>query len=318
MTPTKVILDVDTGTDDAVAVMLAALHPEIELIACTTVFGNHEVARCTDNTLRVLDHIGRGDIPVHGGLAGPLLPVPVEADPMAEASGTPLHLAELPLPPALSTAQRAPAVEVLIETFRATTEPITLVATGCLTNVAAAVAAEPALVAAVADLRIMGGGHEVGNVTPSAEANIYRDPEAAAVVLGAGFRRLTLVLLDATHRALVTREHCERLTALGTPAALATAAFVEHRIVGHDATQPMALAGSAPVHDAVCVASIVEPDVITTRRLNVVVETAGHHTRGRTVVDAHHRSGRRPNASVAFDADAERFVDLLERTFAPI
>jgi inosine-uridine nucleoside N-ribohydrolase len=206
VTPTKVILDVDTGTDDAVAVMLAALHPEIELVACTTVFGNHDVARCTDNTLRVLDHIGRGDIPVHEGRGGPLVPVALAVDPMAEVSGTPLHLEELPLPPARSTVQSSPAVEVLIETLRATTEPITLVATGCLTNVAAAVAASPDIVAAVDDLRIMGGGHEIGNVTPSAEANIYRDPEAAAVVLGAGFRQLTLVLLDATHRALVTRD----------------------------------------------------------------------------------------------------------------
>ena len=213
--PRKLILDVDTGTDDAVAIMLAALHPELELVGCTTVNGNVPVEHCTDNTLRVLDHIGRGDIPVFEGLARPLVrpdfPLPRRE---RDLSGR-YHPDTLPVPPTTLRKQATGAVEFLIETYRAATEEIALVPVAPLSNIAAALALDPRFAQRVPEVVIMGGAHALGNVTPSAEFNIWADPEAAAMVFAAGFAKITLVPLDATHRALITREHCAQLRCAG-------------------------------------------------------------------------------------------------------
>ncbi len=314
--PRKIILDVDTGTDDAVAIMLAALHPAIELLGCTTVNGNVEVGFATDNTLRVLDHVGRGGVPVHEGLARPIaradFPVPRRVEDLAGK----YHGATLPVPPAKSGKAGTGAVEFLIETFRAATGEITLVAVAPLSNIAAALALDPGFARNVPELVIMGGGHEIGNVTPAAEFNFWADPEAAALVLSAGFEKLTLVPLDATHRALVSRADCDRLAALRTPAGEAAARFIGDRIVQHDEHQKMDVAHTTPVHDALAVGAIIDPTLISTRRLNVAVETAGALTTGRSVIDTHFRSRREPNCDVALDADGRRFVDLLLATFA--
>ena len=312
----KLILDVDTGTDDAVAVMLAALHPGLDLLGCTTVNGNIPVSYCTENTLRVLDHIGRGSIPVHEGLARPLarpdFPVPRRE---RDHAGR-YHPDLLPVPPTGLRKQATGAVEFLIETYRAATDPITLVAVAPLSNLAAALALDPDFAGRVPDLVVMGGGHEIGNVTPAAEFNIWADPEAAAMVFAAGFRRITLVPLDATHRAPISREHCAQLAALGTPAGQAAAAFIGHRIVMHDEHQRQAVPHTTPVHDALAVGALVEPALLTTHRLHVAVETQGALTIGRTVIDTHFRSGQPPNCDVALDADAAGFADLLLRSFA--
>jgi inosine-uridine nucleoside N-ribohydrolase len=315
MAKRKLILDVDTGTDDAVAIMLAALHPALDLVCCTTVNGNVEVQYCTDNTLRVLDHVGRKDIPVHEGLARPLVrpdfPVPRTERDLAGQ----IHGRTLSVPPTTRRKAEVGAVEFLIETYRNATDEITLVPVAPLTNIAAALTLYPRLVERVPEIVIMGGGHEVGNVTPAAEFNIWGDPEAAAIVFAAGWRKMTLVPLDATHRALVSYRDCEKLRALGTPAGMAAAEFIGHRIQVHDEIQRMAVAGTTPVHDAVCVAYLVDPAIITTRRHHVAVETTGTLTVGRTVIDTHARGGGEPQCDVAFDADAQRFMALLLETF---
>jgi inosine-uridine nucleoside N-ribohydrolase len=136
------------------------------------------------------------------------------------------------------------------------------------------------------------------------------------LVFSAGFRKLTLVPLDATHRALVSLDDCARLRALGTPAGRATADITEPRIAAHDQSQRMEVAGTAPVHDALAVASLIDPSVITTRRLHVAVETTGRHTVGRTVIDTEHRGGGVAQCEVAFDANARKFVGILTETFA--
>lgn len=312
----KLILDVDTGTDDAVAVMAAALHPGLDLVACTTVNGNVAVHHCTDNTLRALDFIGRSQVPVHEGLARPIVrmdqPIPREQQNKGRIHGT-----ELPIPPATSRKQATGAVEFLIETYRQATEEIVLVPVGPLSNIAAALALDAKFVARVPEIVIMGGGHEIGNVTPSAEFNVWADPEAAAAVFAAGFRKITLVPLDATHQALVSWEQAERLEALGTPAGIAAARFTKQRIEGYDDTQPMAIRHAAPVHDAVCVNFLVQPEVIATRHLHVAVETRGDLTLGRTVIDVHGRSRKAPNCHVALKADAAIFNAFLYETFSP-
>jgi inosine-uridine nucleoside N-ribohydrolase len=311
----KLILDVDTGTDDAVALMLAALHPDLELVAATTVNGNNPVANCTDNTLRVFDLLER-PIPVYEGAATPLVrddfPIPRA---VLHRKGS-MHGRELPIPAPRSAKQARRAVEFLIETYLAATEPIALVPVGPLTNIAMAIRTEPRIVERIPQTIIMGGAHEAGNTTPAAEFNIWVDPEAARVVFGAGLQNVVLVPLDATHRALVSLDDCRRLRALGTPAGNAAAAFIEGRIAAYDALQPMDTPRSAPVHDALCVAYLVDPTVVTGRRAHVDVETRGELTIGRTVIDTGVRFGHEPNAFVAFDADAPKFVSMLLETFA--
>jgi inosine-uridine nucleoside N-ribohydrolase len=313
--PTKLILDVDTGTDDAVALMLAALHPDLELVAATTVQGNVPVDRCTENSLRVFDAIG-AHVPVYEGTPRPILR-PDFPVPRASGRESGIHGEYLDLPPARSEKQRERAVDFLIDTYMSSAGPdIVLVPVGPLTNIALAMAVEPRIVERIPHMIIMGGGHEIGNVTPAAEFNIWADPEAAKVVLSSGVRNLTLVPLDATHKALVTLDDCRRLRGLGTPAGEATATVIERRIAGYNAYQPMAIHDSAPVHDALCVAAIVDPSIITTQPFHADVETTGELTVGRTVIDTHRRRGMEPNANVALDADGEKFVRLLMETFS--
>ena len=311
----KLILDVDTGTDDAVALMLAALHPDLELVAATTVNGNNPVVNCTDNTLRVFDLLDV-DIPVYEGMATPFVrdDFPVARAVIREKGS--MHGLELPIPRPRSVKRSQRAVEFLVETYMAATEPIALVPVGPLTNVAMAIKLEPRIVERIPETIIMGGGHEVGNTTPSAEFNVWVDPEAARVVFGAGLQNVVLVPLDATHRALVSLDDCDRLRASGTPAGEAAAAFIEHRIRAYDELQPMAVRHTAPVHDALCVAYLIDPTVVSGRRVHVDIETRSELTIGRTVMDTHDISGKAPNAFVAFDADTPRFVSMLLETFA--
>ena len=230
---TKVILDVDTGTDDAVALMLAALHPDLELIAATTVNGNVPVDYCTENSLRVFDHIGI-PVPVYEGVDRPIerddFPIP-RGD---IQSSNAVHGGYLDIPPSTSSKQATGAIDFLIETYRAATEEIILVPVGPLSNVATALLKEPRLKDRIPALVIMGGANRYGNVTPRAEFNVWADPEAARVVINSGIRKITLVPLDATHQALVSLDDCAALRALGTPAANAAATFTERRIQGYD------------------------------------------------------------------------------------
>jgi purine nucleosidase/ribosylpyrimidine nucleosidase len=315
--PRKVILDVDTGTDDAVAIMFAALHPELELVGVTTVNGNVPVRHCTDNSLRVLDFIGRSDVPVYEGLPRPLVrldfPTPkgFERDSAEDMHGT-----ELPIPPPTSVKQGTGAVEFLLETLRSSTEQITLVPVGPLSNIAAALALDPRIAEAVYEVVIMGGGHQIGNETASAEFNIWADPEAADMVFAAGFEHLTLVPLDATHKALVSKADCDALEALETPAGTAAARFIGRRVDAYSRGHRVAAEDAAPVHDALCTAFLVAPEVVTTRHHHVRVETQGVRTLGRTVIDTRTHSSEPPNCHVAFDADARRFVQLLAEVFA--
>ena len=311
----KLILDVDTGTDDAVAIMMAALHPALELIGVTTVNGNVTVDHCTDNSLRVLDFIGRGDIPVHEGLNRPI----ARADfpiPRAIKKSTGVHGTELDVPPARSRKADKAAVEFLIETYRAATEEIVLVPTGPLSNIAAAIALDPKFVERVPEVVLMGGTHDRGNVTPSAEMNIWADPDASASVFAVPWKRLVAVPLDATHKALVSRADVDAMEAMNTPAGTAAARFIGRRIGAYDANQPMKEAGAAPVHDALCVAYLVDPGVITTDFCHVAVETQGALTVGRTVVDTYKRGDGAPNCHWAYNADRAKFVSIMLETLA--
>jgi len=311
---TKIILDVDTGTDDAVALMTAALSPDVELVGATVVNGNTVLDSCVENTLRVFEWIGMPEVPVLRGMSRPL------ARPQAEQVNPAgrIHGDKLDLPAATIAAQPQHAVDWLIDTYLASEGDITLVPVGPLTNIATAIQKEPRILDRIPEIVIMGGAHDHGNSTASAEFNIWLDPEAARIVVNCG-RPIRMVPLDATHRALVSAEDAARLRALGTPAGEAAARFVLKRIDGYDATQPMPhRLGAAPVHDALAVCAVIDPSVITTHHIPVDVETSGELSVGRTVCDFRFRSGKPANVAFAMDADEPRFVamlmDILGRT----
>ena len=314
---TRIILDVDTGTDDAVALMVAALSPDIQLVGATTVNGNTALTNCTENSLRVFDHIGLTGVPLHEGMSQPL----VRANPHQINPASRIHGDLLDLPPSRSTKGSQHAVDWLIDTYMASDGDIILVPVGPLTNVATAMRKEPRIIERIPELVIMGGAHDHGNATASAEFNIFMDPEAARIVVNCG-RLIRMLPLDATHQALVSKEDCARLRALGTPAALATAIFIEKRIDGYDATQPMHRLGAAPVHDALAVCAVIDPTIITTHFIHVDVETGGELSQGRTVCDFRGRSRKDPNVQFAMDADEPKFIsmlmDILGRTIASV
>ena len=310
---TKIILDVDTGTDDTVALMTAALSPDIELVGATVVNGNTVLDSCVENTLRVLEWIGTPDVPVHRGMSRPL----ARAQAVQVNPASMIHGDKLDLPEATIKAGDGHAVDWLIDTYLASDGDITLVPVGPLTNIATAMQKEPRILERIPEIVIMGGAHDHGNATASAEFNIWLDPEAARIVVNCG-RPIRLVPLDATHRALVSTEDAERLRALGTPAGEAAARFILKRIEGYDATQPMHRAGAAPVHDALAVCAVIDPSVITTHFIPVDVETGGELSVGRTVCDFRFRGHRPANVHFAMDADEPKFVamllDILGRT----
>ncbi len=263
----------------------------------------------------MLANIGRADVPVYMGAHKPLArpDFPVPRDPNKPKA---LHGLTLALPATENRAQPMHAAQFLVEQFARHGEELTLVAVGPLTNLALAVGLDPHFASNVKRLLIMGGGHHVANTTPSAEFNFWADPEAAAVVLNAGFPDVTIVPLDATHTALVTYDDCARLRQAGTPAALAAELFIRQRIDVHEESEKMPVPGSAPVHDALCIGALIDPKVITTTAVHVDVETAGTLTVGRSVMDVHGKGGRPANCAVAFGADRARFVDLLLTTLS--
>lgn len=317
---TKIILDVDTGTDDAVALMTAALAPEIDLVAATSVNGNQPIDITTENTLRVFEYIGK-DIPVYRGCKLPMVSTltPGRKPDMPKKGKSDVHGDYLPIPPATRKEANKHAVNFLVDTYMTTTDEITLVPVGPLTNIAMALRLEPRIAERIPEIVIMGGGHTIGNKTLAAEFNIWVDPEAARIVMQCG-RPIRLVPLDATHAAFVTWEESEELARLGTPAADAASRFIQGRIKGYNKmAEQIKPSDSAPLHDALCIAALIDPSVLT----NVVhcyvdVECSGELTDGRTVCDVQNRSGKEPNAYVALHADRLKFrkflFDTLSRT----
>ena len=304
--PRRVILDCDTGTDDAIAIMLAAARPELDLVAVTAVWGNHAVEHTADNSRRTLDLIGRADIPVYAGRDAAVQPPP--DSPAADGSPESPTLA---LPPATQAVEPQDAVEWLVETARAATERFTLVPTGSMSNVAAAIAADRSFADAVDEIVMMGGVIERGGLLPDVETNVGHDPEAAQRVLDAGFERVVLVPLDATYRGTVTAEQCATLRADGGVAAGVAADFIEQRIERYRQLPAMGGRAAAPVHDALTISYLVDPTLVTLRAATVHVHTGDSPTRGRTDITL--GSG---DVQVAIDADAARFFELLRDSLA--
>jgi inosine-uridine nucleoside N-ribohydrolase len=299
---TAIILDCDPGHDDAIALLLALGSPELQVLGVTTVSGNQTLDKTTANAIRVLDHVGRPEIPVAPGAHRPLVR---ERHTAAQVHGE-TGLDGPNLPPPSRAPDPAHAIDWIAATVAASTEPVTLVATGPLTNVALVLARYPELESQLERIVLMGGAIGEGNTTPAAEFNIWVDPEAAHRVFASGID-LTMVGLDVTHQALMTPAHTERLAAAGKAGKLVADLYsfyarFHERHYGWD---------GAPVHDAVAVAHVIDHTLLTTRHCGVVVDTGPELSRGRTHVDLRDTMGWTPNCHVAVGIDASRFLELL-------
>jgi pyrimidine-specific ribonucleoside hydrolase len=300
---TRVIIDCDPGHDDALAITLALARPELEVLGITTVGGNAPLAATTLNALRVLALLGRADVPVAAGASQPLVRLLETAPEVHGVSG--LDGADLPDP--VSSPRPEGALEFLRATLAAAPAPVTLIPTGPLTNIALLLRTYPEIASKIAHVSLMGGSMRAGNWTPAAEFNIWVDPEAARIVFRSGLP-ITMCGLDVTHKALFGLPEIARMEALGTHTARVFADLLRFFTRFHLERYGTA---DTPIHDAVAVAHVALPGLVTTHRYHVDVETAGDITRGRTVVDDRGQPGGTPNVDVALDIDRSRFADLL-------
>ncbi len=307
----KIIIDTDPGQDDAVAILLALASPEeLEVLGITAVAGNVPLALTSKNARIVCELAGKADVPVFAGCEAPLKRRLVTAEHVHGKTG----LDGVVLPEPRMPLQRAHAVDFLIDTLRAAPEgEITLCPLGPLTNIATAFARAPDIAGRVREIVLMGGAYfEVGNITPAAEFNIYVDPEAAEIVFGSGVP-LTVMPLDVTHKALVTKPRLEAFAALGTRVGEVVASWT--RFFERFDVEKYGSEG-APLHDPTVIAWLLRPELFSGRHINVEIETVSELTRGMTVADWWGVTDRAPNATFMGDIDAEGFFALLTERLA--
>jgi inosine-uridine nucleoside N-ribohydrolase len=305
--PIPIVLDCDPGHDDAIALLLALASPELELLGVTTVYGNQTLEKTTANALRVLELARRGQIPVAAGADRPLARELTVAAHVHGESG--LDGPALPEPRGAPVRQEA--VDFMIERIVGSPRPVTVVATGPLTNVASLL--ERIDTENLERIVLMGGSIAEGNMTPAAEFNIWADPEAADRAFHSGMD-VTMIGLDVTHRALVTPAVAERLRATGSIGVF-VAELVEFFKLYHLETYGW---DGAPIHDAVAIAHLLRPGLVEISFRNVEVELESELCRGRTVVDLWRRTDRPLNAHVGVGLDADAFFDLLVERIASL
>lgn len=302
-----VILDVDPGHDDAVALMMACGAAELDVLAVTTVAGNAPLEKTTHNALRILSLIGHTRIPVAAGASAPLRRPLYTAENIHGESG--LDGPDIPEP--AFEPDRRDAVGLISDILREAPEPVTLVPTGPLTNIATLLREQPELKHNISRISLMGGSVGLGNTTPAAEFNIYVDPEAAREVFESGLP-VTMSGLNVTHQAGAGPKERERLRSAGRFGEVVAGlmeffASTYERVFGFDAP---------PLHDPVAVAAVLRPDLLTTRPMRVDVECDSDLTRGETVCDYYGVTGLRPNAEVGVELDHDEFFELLYESLA--
>lgn len=309
--PRKIIIDTDPGQDDAVAILLALASPEeLDVLGIVAVAGNVGLHHNANNARKVVELSGRRDIPVYAGCARPMRRDLVTAEHVHGDTG--LNGPVLPDPTIPLQTQHG--VDYIIETLMAA-EPgtITLCTLGPLTNIAMALVKEPRIAERVQELVMMGGAYfEVGNITPAAEFNIYVDPEAADIVLRSGIK-ITILPLDVTHMIQSTPARFAAIKGLGNSTGQAVyemLAFSE----GFD-LQKYGWDG-APLHDPTVIAYLLQPSLFEGRACHVAIETASELTRGMTVADYWHVTGKPHNATFLRSGDAEGFFTLLTERLA--
>lgn len=309
--PRKIIIDTDPGQDDAAAIMLALGSPdELDVLGITAVAGNVPVALTSRNVRVVCELCGRRDVKVFAGADRPLVRQLVTAEHVHGKTGLDGPVVDEPTMPL----QPQHAVDFIIETLLAE-EPgtVTLCTLGALTNIALALNKAPEIAPRVRELVMMGGGFfEGGNITPSAEFNIYVDPDAAEIVIKSGIP-IVMMPLDVTHRVLTTKARVERIRAIGSPAAVAMAEMLEF-FERFDVEKYGSDGG--PLHDPTVIAYLLRPDLFKGRDCNVEIETKSDLTVGMTVVDWWQVTGRKHNAKVMREIDDQGFFDLLTERLA--
>ncbi|MFQ1825263.1 pyrimidine-specific ribonucleoside hydrolase RihA [Aeromonas veronii] len=299
-----VILDCDPGHDDAIALILALASPELKVLAVTTSAGNQTPDKTLNNALRILTLLGRDDIPVAAGAPKPLARELIIADNVHGESG--LDGPKLPDP--AFAPQAMTGIELMARSLRESAEPVTLVPTGPLTNIALLLAAHPELKPKIARIVLMGGAAGAGNWTPAAEFNIYVDPEAADMVFKSGIP-ITMCGLDVTHEAQVMDEDIERVRAITNPVAQCVAGLLDFFMIYH--RDPKWGFAGAPLHDPCTIAWLLAPELFHGVECRVDIETSGVHTVGMTVVDRYGLTGKPANALVLLGLDRPGFIDLL-------
>ena len=301
----KIIIDTDPGQDDAVAILLALASPELEVLGIVAVAGNVPLVLTEANARRIVELAGRPEMPVHAGAVCPLVRPLVTAEHVHGRTG--LDGADLPAPSVPLHPQHG--VDFIVETLLAA-EPgeVTLCTLGPLTDVALALNRAPAIAPRIREIVMMGGAYfEVGNITPTAEFNVYVDPEAADVVLRSGVP-ITMLPLDVTHGALATPDRLARFRALGNRPGTVVAdmlgfseRFDKEKYAG----------AGAPIHDPNVIAWLLKPELYEGRRINVAVECASPLTLGMTVADYWRVTQKPANALFIRSLDAGGFFDLL-------
>ena len=303
MKPRPVILDVDTGVDDALAIMLAIRSPELEVKGILTVSGNVHLSQTTANTLTVLDLLEAPPIPVAAGAAVPLARPGITAGDVHGGDGLGGVAHRFPPSHRVVTAD---AVGFLLEAIGRQPGQVTLIATAPLTNIALAIEKEAQTVRKLRALFVMGGAVRVpGNVGPVSEFNFAMDPEAAAIVLQAGLP-LTLVPLDVTERVVLTRKLLDSINPAGK-----LHAFVEEIVAGTMAFHRMRGEGEGIVlHDPLAVGVALDSSLVRREPMTLAVETRGTLTAGMAVADLRRRRPAAPTADVCVEVEAERFLRL--------
>lgn len=298
--PQKIILDVDTGCDDAVAMLLAGHHPDLELVAALPVHGNAPLEATLDNTLRLLSAGKLEHVPVYIGAESPLI------GPIIAGHGD--QIVRIPFPPSKIQPQENRAVNFIIDYYLSGEGDDTIyMPVGPLTNLALALRIEPKLVNRIPKIVTMGGAYLIGNNNPSAEFNILADPEAAHIVYSSGIP-IVMVGLEVTDIAEIRPEDVERIRKKRTPWAEAATEIIDIVLEIH--MNKYGLPG-AIIYDACAVAAVIEPDILVTKPMHVDIELTGAHTRGRTVADVHGQTGLPKNVDVGVGFNRDRFLEIL-------
>jgi purine nucleosidase len=307
----RIIIDTDPGQDDGVAILMALASPEeIEVVAIVAVAGNVPLEKTAANARRIVELAGRADVPVYAGAVRPIMRALTTAEHVHGKSG----LDGYALPEPTTPLADAHGVDFLVDTLLA--EPpgtITLATLGPLTNVALALVKAPEIAPRIREIVMMGGAYfEVGNITPTAEFNVYVDPHAADVVMNSGIP-ITMAPLDVTHRVLTTAARRDAIAAIGNRAGEAVAGLLSfsERFDLDKYGSP-----GAPLHDPCVIAWLLKPDLFAGRTVNVTVETASPLTLGMTVADWWRITGRPANVHFLREADADGFFALVSERLA--
>ena len=298
----KIILDCDPGHDDAVAIMLAAINPKIELLGITVVAGNQKLEKTVNNALKVCNHLNL-DVPVYSGMSRPMIREQLIADDIHGETGLDgPKFEELKI-----KAEDKHAVNFIIDTLMNSDEKITLVPTGPLTNIGMAIRFEPRIIEKINRIVLMGGSYQLGNMTPAAEFNILADPDAAHIVFSSGVK-VVMMGLDLTRQASATKEVVEKIKSLNNKASKLFVDLMEF----FAASQKNVFGWSAPpVHDPTTIAYIIDPECIEVKPMFCEIELWSERSYGRTLCDYFGILKKEPNVDVAIKLDFDKFWNLI-------